>query len=220
MLRTLRTNYGFQRAGVVIANGRSARDYLPARKEPLILAAGRLWDEGKNLAALEAVAPGLPWPIRVAGSATQPDGGTRIPRGVEAAGDLAPRALARELARASIYALPARYEPFGLSVLEAALSGCALVLGDIPTLREIWGPSAIYVAPDDHEALAAALKRLIEDASTRQSLAHAARARAIKLTPERMANAYLDAYEIMENRRVEPPLRVQPVPPGATACAS
>ncbi len=32
--------------------------------------------------------------------------------------------------------LPARYEPFGLSVLEAALSGCALVLGDIPSLRE------------------------------------------------------------------------------------
>ena len=34
--------------------------------------------------------------------------------------------------------LPARYEPFGLSILEAALSGCALVLGDLPSLRELW----------------------------------------------------------------------------------
>ena len=42
-------------------------------------------------------------------------------------------------ARAGIYALPAVYEPFGLSVLEAALSGCALVLGDIPSLARNLG---------------------------------------------------------------------------------
>jgi glycogen synthase len=55
-------------------------------------------------------------------------------------------------ARASIYALPARYEPFGLSALEAALSGCALILGDIPSLREVWLEAAPYVSPDDESA--------------------------------------------------------------------
>ena len=65
------------------------------------------------------------------------------------------RAIADWYARASIYALPARYEPFGLSALEAALSGCALVLGDIPSLREVWGDAALFVAPDDTDALAA-----------------------------------------------------------------
>jgi hypothetical protein len=45
--------------------------------------------------------------------------------------------------------LPARYEPFGLSVLEAALSGCALVPGDIASLRGNWDGVAEFVCPDD-----------------------------------------------------------------------
>ena len=57
------------------------------------------------------------------------------------------------MARAAIYALPARYEPFGLTALEAGLSGCALVLGDIPSLREVWGETACFVPPDDRDAV-------------------------------------------------------------------
>ena len=57
--------------------------------------------------------------------------------------------------RAAIYALPARYEPFGLSVLEAASQGCALVLGDIASLRENWDDAAVFVPPDDGEDLGA-----------------------------------------------------------------
>ena len=56
------------------------------------------------------------------------------------------------MGRAAIYALPARYEPFGLSILEAALSGCALVIGDIPSLREIWADAALFVPSDGHDA--------------------------------------------------------------------
>ena len=63
--------------------------------------------------------------------------------------------LVRLYGDASIFALPARYEPFGLSILEAALSGCALVLGDIPSLRELWAGAAVFVPPDDHKALSA-----------------------------------------------------------------
>ena len=63
----------------------------------------------------------------------------------------------RGIARAAIYALPAHYEPFGLSILEAAMSGCALVLGDIPSLREIWGDAAVFVHPDNRDAVARCL---------------------------------------------------------------
>ena len=59
--------------------------------------------------------------------------------------------LVRSYGDASIFALPARYEPFGLSILEAALSGCALVLGDLPSLRELWTGAAMFVPPDDHK---------------------------------------------------------------------
>ena len=99
-----------------------------------MLAAGRFWDEAKNLSALEAVAPRVRWPVRVAGPL-----GDRQARAVEPLGLLSSAGLARELARASIFAAPALYEPFGLGPLEAGLSGCALVLGDIDSLREVWG---------------------------------------------------------------------------------
>lgn len=198
MLQTLGQNYGYARAGRVLANGRSPGLFQPGPKQSCILAAGRLWDEAKNLAALEAVAPHLGWPVRLAGSTWHPDGGNVLPAGVHCLGELPTDVLARHLGGASIYALPARYEPFGLSVLEAALSGCALVLGDIPSLREIWGPAALYVAPDDHAALRDTLHRLIESPAERTRLGDAALARARRFTPERMADACLGAYALLE----------------------
>jgi glycogen(starch) synthase len=194
MLQSLATNYGYRRAGLVLPNGASEQDFAPARKQHFVLAAGRFWDAAKNLVALETVAPRLPWPVHVAGAYKQPDGGTVTPQGVECLGELPREALAREFATASIYALPARYEPFGLSVLEAALSGCALVLGDIPSLRETWGEAALYVAPDDHAALEAALLRLIEHPAERSRLAQAGLARAQHFSPARKCDAYLNAY--------------------------
>ena len=194
MLATLADNYEWHESGLVLPNGASDTDFAPARKQHFVLAAGRFWDAAKNLSALERVAPGLPWPVKVAGAYKQPDGGTVVPEGVQCLGELSRETLAREFARAAIYALPARYEPFGLSVLEAALSGCALVLGDIPSLREIWGPAAMYVAPDDHEALHAALQGLIEDPAERTRLAQAALARARDFSPARKCDGYLAAY--------------------------
>lgn len=194
MLSTLAGNYGLASEGLVIPNGADAQQFRPGIEEAFVLAAGRFWDAAKNLRALESVAPQLPWPVKVAGSAQHPDGGQRRPQGVQWLGELPRAELARELAAAAIYALPARYEPFGLSVLEAALSGCALVLGDIPSLREVWEDAAIYVGPDDHEALFRALQRLVRDAAERDRRAHAARLRAQRYTPARTCEAYLEAY--------------------------
>lgn len=104
-------------------------------------------------------------------------------------------------AEASIYALPARYEPFGLSVLEAALSRCALVLGDIPSLREIWEDTAVFVPPDDKNALIHAINTLIRDDSHRQTLASKAYLRALEFTHQRMAIDYLAVYQEVIERQ-------------------
>jgi glycogen synthase len=197
MLQTLVRDYGYAHAALVLGNGRSPALFRPGAKQACILAAGRLWDQGKNLAALQAVAPKLPWPVRLAGSTSHPDGGEVLPSCVECLGALPAEALAGHLSTAAIYALPARYEPFGLSVLEAALSGCALVLGDIASLREIWGPAALYVRPDDHAELQATLRRLIDDPAERLRLGDAARRRALHFTPKRMVDAYLGAYALL-----------------------
>ena len=103
--------------------------------------------------------------------------------------------LASWFARAAIYVMPARYEPFGLSILEAALSHCALVLGDIESLHEIWGDTAIFVPPDDSDALEEAFRKLTEDSSLRNELASRSFERAQTFTAERMARGYLDAFQ-------------------------
>ena len=200
MLRALEAEHGAVRAGAVIPNAADAARFAPGVKEPFVLTAGRLWDEAKNVAALGRVAPQLPWPVWVAGDARHPDGGAAATGGLRPLGRLAQPALAAWLGRAAVYALPARYEPFGLSALEAALAGCALVLGDIPSLREVWGDAALYVAPDDDDALAAALLALAGDERARARLARRARRRALTYDPERMAHAYLAAYRTVLGR--------------------
>jgi glycosyltransferase involved in cell wall biosynthesis len=201
MLHALEQHYGPLPPAQVISNGRSARAFQAppggAAKEPLILAVGRLWDEAKNVGALDLAAAQLPWPVRVAGEDHHPSGGRQAFAHVQPLGKLAPADLAHWLARASIYALPARYEPFGLSVLEAALSGCALVLGDIPSLREVWGNAALYVPPDDTEQLAAALHRLCADQHLRTRLAQAAFLRAQQYTQSAMGVGYWHAYQTL-----------------------
>jgi glycosyltransferase involved in cell wall biosynthesis len=178
----------------VIPNGRCRTRFARAVKEPLVLTAGRLWDEAKNVAAVAEIAPRLPWPVYIAGEDRHPNGGRAEFPGCTMLGRLAPQQLADWYARAAIYALPARYEPFGLSALEAAHSGCALVLGDVPSLREVWGDTALFVPPDDTAALAAAVQRLIADPAYRSRMARAACDHAGQYTPQRMAQEYLEAY--------------------------
>jgi glycosyltransferase involved in cell wall biosynthesis len=182
----------------VIPNGCAiAGDSEPANKAPMILSAGRVWDDAKNLAAVSDVAPDLPWAVCVAGETVPPDG-THVDRpGVRLLGQLSHDALTRWYRRAAIYALPARYEPFGLSVLEAARAGCALVLGDIASLRENWDGAALFVPPDDRRALVTALRFLIGDDAARTRLGAAAKGRSAAFTIARTADAYEAIYGVL-----------------------
>ena len=194
MLTALRVHYGDFRAVPAIYNGRRLTRFPPLAKQPYILTAGRVWDEAKNIVALAHVAPQLSWPVFVAGEERHPEGGTVHFRTVQRLGRLAPAELALWLGHAAIFALPACYEPFGLTVLEAGLAGCALVLGDIPSLREVWDGAALFVPPDQPDALAEVLEHLSRDVWRRERLAQRARARALRYTPARMAQAYAALY--------------------------
>jgi glycogen(starch) synthase len=180
----------------VIPNGRDASHYSVGRKRPFVLSAGRFWDEGKNVALVAEAAPAMPWPVYIAGDT----GDGPEPDSVTALGRLSTSCLAQWYAQAAVYALPARYEPFGLSALEAALSGCALVLGDIPSLREVWGSAAVFVHPDDAGGLARAVTRLANDEAYRRDMAARASRRAGQYSLDCAADAYLALYG--ELRRV------------------
>ncbi len=200
LLAGLEKHYGKLTATLVIPNGRSIGVVGPApKKEPLVFTAGRLWDEGKNVMALDTVAHKLAWPVYAAGDTSHPDSGAVAPAHLQLLGRLHPRTIAGWFSRAAVYAEPARYEPFGLTALEAGLAGCALVLGDIPSLREVWQDAAVYVPPDDTAALERALIRLIRDERQRRDMATRAHTRAQMFTGCRMLASYSQAYRDLLN---------------------
>ena len=93
------------------------------------------------------------------------------------------------LGEAAIFAAPAHYEPFGLGILEAAASGCALVLGDIASLRENWDGAAVFLPAERCRPLADDSRPADRRRGERRRLAAAARARARHFTLARTAPA-------------------------------
>ena len=176
--------------------------------EPFILAAGRLWDEAKNLDVLAVAAEGLPWPVKLAGDPQHPDGGSAAESNanVELLGPVSHGRLVSLMSEATIFAAPARYEPFGLAIAEAARCGCALLLGRIPSLYELWREDVRYFDPfgfndgihsmpgNDPDVLRDILAQMIDrpDALHRQGVA--AMERSLVFDPRVQAAAYHDLY--------------------------
>jgi glycosyltransferase involved in cell wall biosynthesis len=215
MLDCLREHYGELEETRVIPNGRRIELFEPAGKETFILSAGRLWDEAKNVRAVCACSLKLSWPVWLAGETTlaAANNAEDVPfNNVRLLGRLSGREMIQCMARASIYAHPAKYEPFGLSVLEAALSGCALVLGDVPSLRENWNGAAIFVDPEDPEQLREVLAGLIEKVALRRELGYAARERGLHFDIQSTAMRYIEAYETLLQRTVRPTGRGECIP--------
>jgi glycogen(starch) synthase len=208
MLDSLVAHYGELSDASVVPNGSIARGPRNVPKEPFVLSAGRLWDEAKNLPAIDAAACDISWPVYVAGAQAHPCGGQARAAHARLLGQLSPQEMRRWQARAAIFALPVRYEPFGLSALEAARAGCALVLGDIPSQREIWHNAAVFVAPDDTRALAAAIQALIDDPGRCAEMGRRARRRAARFSAARMASSYHDLYRRLATDRPRARLRV------------
>lgn len=202
LLRSLADEYGAPRRSLVIHNGIAPRSPGSPRRQPFVLAAGRVWDRAKNIELLDQAAAELRLPVFVAGDVAGPDSGAPVPLShVHVLGALARPVLARWMGAAAVYAAPALYEPFGLSILEAASAGCALVLGDIPSLRELWGGAAAFVDPRDAGSLARALNHLLADDSRRAALGARAVTRASAYGVELMAQRYASLYRSLTRQR-------------------
>jgi glycogen(starch) synthase len=188
MLWQIQKLYGPLARAKVIHNGRSGR-FAPREKKPEVFAAGRMWDKAKNLECLREAAPEIQWKVLFAGG-RESDAGQNF----ESLGRITPDEICERMGTASIFAHPAKYEPFGLAPLEAALSGCALVLGDIPSLREVWGDAAIYVDPGSPRDLAEACNSLASTPSLLAERSLAALRRSRNYSVRRMADEYLASY--------------------------
>ncbi|MCA6119203.1 glycosyltransferase family 4 protein [Bradyrhizobium sp. WSM 1738] len=181
--------YQPESAGLVIHNG-VEEPASRTSKQPFILAAGRQWDEAKNLSILADISPCLAWPVRTNG----PLGIGRDDRHAERSPELSHAALLGTMRCASVLASPAVYEPFGLTVLEAATAGCALVLSDIPTFRELWDGAALFVEPRDRDEWQAVLACLTHNDALRHDLQKRAALKARRYRLKATAAAYAGLY--------------------------
>ena len=131
-----------------------------------------LGGEGRERAALGRQADGLP--VRLLGFQTDP------------------RAL---LSRADVFALPSRVEALPLVLVEAVSAGLPAVATDVGDVREALGDVVLVVPPEDPDALAAGLRRLLDSPADRARRGEAgARAARDRLTARRMAAQAWQAF--------------------------
>jgi glycosyltransferase involved in cell wall biosynthesis len=178
----------------VVHNGRRPPPAAIGPRRRMVVTSGRLWDEGKNIAVLDAAAALIDAPLQAAGPLQGPAGGPVALRHAYGFGRLSSDQVAGWLSRAPIFASSALYEPFGLGVLEAAQAGCALVLSDIDTFRELWDGAALFADPRDPDAFAAALQALLDDRVQAERLGAQARTRAARYSVAAMSDGLLEIY--------------------------
>ena len=176
-------------------------DITSDQTEKVVVAAGRLTrQKGFDLLvdAYAKVAAQRPdWRLRIFGDGTDREA---LQRRIHELGatdsiELMGRTgqMYEEMAKASIYALSSRYEGFGMVIIEAMSVGLPVVSFDCPR-----GPSdiitteydGILVPPEDVDALAAAILRLIDDDELRRSMAAAARRTAQDYSLERLGERW------------------------------
>jgi glycosyltransferase involved in cell wall biosynthesis len=194
--------YSLAEVPQAVHNGRTPFPVGTQAPHDFIFTSGRLWDRGKNLAALDAAAGQIGVPVHAAGPLEGPQGEAVAFEHLNSLGTLNEAGIARWLAARPVFASAALYEPFGLSVLEAAAAGCPLILADIPTFRELWEDVAVFVHPRDTVALARACNDLVADDFERAVRGRAAMERAARFTPDAMAAQMASLY-----RRLLPSLR-------------
>ncbi len=186
--------YGLDEAPKAVHNGRTPLTVPGGATHDFVFTAGRLWDEGKNLDTIDAAAERIAVPVRAAGPLQGPNGACVMFEHLHCLGNLDEAELARWLSGKPVFVSAALYEPFGLAVLEAAAAGCALILSDIPTFRELWSEVAIFVSPRDEDGFTRAIGNLVGDDFERAVMGRAAQERAQIYTPDAMAAQMAAVY--------------------------
>jgi len=99
---------------------------------------------------------------------------------------------------ADVFFLPSRQESFGLVALEAMSAGVPVVASNIGGLPEVVvdGHTGFLHDPDDEEALAGSIVRLLKDSRLRARMGRAARRHAqTKFNVEDAVDRYQAVYE-------------------------
>jgi len=95
---------------------------------------------------------------------------------------------------ARVFVYPSFYEGFGLPVLEAMACGTPVITSSVSSLPEVAGDAAILVDPNNVNALAATLQRVVTDRELREELSLRGLKRVKHFTWDETARKTLDVY--------------------------
>lgn len=187
------------------------RNFIPTNlpRETLVISVGQ-WIPRKNVAHLvrswDQIAP-TTWRLELIGETdADPDYATEVWQAIRhcsapviVRGVLPDDKLAECYARASIFALPSRFEGYGLVFAEALACGLPVIAGAVGPVPKLVGNGGILVPPDDEQALVNALRTVMADPLLRQHLSEAAQQRAASLprwdeTAQRLLTAVTYAF--------------------------
>jgi len=96
--------------------------------------------------------------------------------------------------RAAVFVYPSLYEGFGIPVLEALYSKTPVVISNRSSLPEVAGPGAQLVDPEDTDALANAVKRLLDDEDYAHEMVEKGYAFAQRFRGEPVSEQLVDLY--------------------------
>lgn len=102
--------------------------------------------------------------------------------------------VARSLGDLDLFVMPSREEGLGSAVLEAMTAGVPVVMTRAGGLAEVAGQELPSVPPEDPEALAEAILRLLDDPAAREEVRAAASRRVEAFSAEAMVRSTLRAY--------------------------
>lgn len=100
---------------------------------------------------------------------------------------------------AAVFVYLSLFEGFGLPPLEAMACGVPVVTSNSTSLPEVVGEAGITVDPLDQEAVATALRRVLETPELAQRMIAAGRARAAGFSWDRCARETLEVYRMVLN---------------------
>ena len=103
--------------------------------------------------------------------------------------------LAHLYAGAEAFVYPSRYEGFGIPIIEAISSGLPVVACTGSCLEEAGGPHSLYVDPDDAEAMAAAIRKVLKGAEGREERIRRSREYVRRFEGNDVARQVYDLYE-------------------------
>lgn len=103
--------------------------------------------------------------------------------------------LASAYSHATMYVFPTLLEGFGLPGLDAMNFGLPVVCSDIPVLREVYGPAALYFNPKDKHNMQETIVSLASDDQLRKKLIVAGKKQVKKYSWQKMARETLVLYK-------------------------